>query len=161
MLRRGYLKKSPSRADFRDGLEFQAKTTSAIHRPPSSGKRGLGNAADDSSKRTVKSRKIIEELQAKRRNPSIVSRNSEAISFEWGCGAGRQSHAEGSRLLKSVVRITEQGRVKDMGLQALAEQPDPHDVDARVAVIQVLISLRLKAVAEELQAAPTRLAGPK
>jgi hypothetical protein len=48
-----------------------------------------------------------------------------------------------------------------MGLQALVEQPDPHDVDARVAVIQVLISLRLKAVAEELQAGPTRLAGPK
>jgi hypothetical protein len=109
----------------------------------------------------VKSRKSIEELQAKRRNPSIVSRNSEAISFEWGCGAGRQSHAEGSRFLKSLVRITEQGRVKDMGLQALAEQPDLHDVNAGVAVIQALISLGLKAVAEELQAGPTRLAGPK
>jgi len=52
--------KSLSRADLLDELEFQAKTTSAIHRPPSSGKRGPGNGAGASSKGTVKSTRILE-----------------------------------------------------------------------------------------------------
>lgn len=61
--------------------------------------------------------------------------------------------------MKSLVRITEQGRVKDMGLQALAEQPNLHDVDAGVAVIQVLISLGLKGVAEGIQTEVAHLTG--
>jgi hypothetical protein len=50
--------------------------------------------------------------------------------------------------MKSVVRIESEGKVKDVGLRELATVPAAEDVDSKVALIQALIPLGLKAVAE-------------
>ena len=63
--------------------------------------------------------------------------------------------------MKSVVRITRQGKVKEVEPQLLAAYPDLNTLDARVALIQALIPLGLEAVTEELRAEVTRLTGPK
>jgi transposase-like protein len=63
--------------------------------------------------------------------------------------------------MKSVVRITPQGKMKDLVPATLAICPEADPVDAKVAVIQALIPLGLQAVADELRAEVTRLAGPK
>ncbi len=64
--------------------------------------------------------------------------------------------------MKSVVRITQQGKVKDSRPSRRAGgQPGIDEVDAKVALIQALIPVALDAVGEELQAELTRLAGPK
>jgi putative transposase len=62
--------------------------------------------------------------------------------------------------MKSVVRITREGKVKTLGRGAGAALPAVDDVDAKVAVIQELIPLGLQAVGEILEAEVTRLAGP-
>ena len=61
--------------------------------------------------------------------------------------------------MKSVVRIQGQGKVKDVGLRGLATVPAAESVDSTVALIQALIPLGLKAVAEVLEAEVTALAG--
>jgi transposase-like protein len=63
--------------------------------------------------------------------------------------------------MKRVVRIEGQGKVKDLGAEGLADHPEIGAVDAKVALIQALIPVALNAVAEELQAELTRVAGPK
>ena len=63
--------------------------------------------------------------------------------------------------MKSVVRISREGKVKDVHPDTLSEQLGLDAIDARVAAIQALIPLGLEAVAETLQAEVTRLAGPK
>jgi hypothetical protein len=63
--------------------------------------------------------------------------------------------------MKRVVPIEGQGKVKDLGAQGLADHPEIGAVDAKVALIQALIPVALDAVAEELQAELTRVAGPK
>ena len=61
--------------------------------------------------------------------------------------------------MKSVVRIQRQGKVKDVGLRALATVPAAESVDSKVALIQALIPLGLKAVGEALNGEVTALAG--
>ena len=61
--------------------------------------------------------------------------------------------------MKSVVRIQGQGKVKDVGLRGLATVPTAESVDSTVALIQDLIPLGLKAVAEALKDEVTALAG--
>ena len=61
--------------------------------------------------------------------------------------------------MKSVVRITPEGKVKTLGHGAVP--PPMEAVDATVALIQELIPLGLQAVAESLEAEVTRLAGPR
>ena len=63
--------------------------------------------------------------------------------------------------MKSVVRITKQGKGKDRGARAMAVPPEIGEVDAKVALIQALIPVALEAVANELHAEVRRLAGPK
>ena len=63
--------------------------------------------------------------------------------------------------MKRVVRITKQGKVKNVGARDVAVHPEIGDVDAKVALIQALIPVALEAVADELQAEVRRLAGPK
>jgi hypothetical protein len=53
--------------------------------------------------------------------------------------------------MKSVVRIQQRGKVKDLGLRGLARVPAVEDVDSTVALIQELIPLRLQAVREALK----------
>ena len=64
--------------------------------------------------------------------------------------------------MKSVVRITKQGKVKDIrpGNRA-GGRPATDEVDAKVALIQALIPVALDAVGELLTAEVTRLVGPK
>lgn len=64
--------------------------------------------------------------------------------------------------MKSVVRIPQQGKVKDSppGHRA-GGHPEIDEVDAKVALIQALIPVALDAVSEALQAELTRLGGPK
>ena len=59
--------------------------------------------------------------------------------------------------MKSVVRITTQGKGKDRGARDVAGHPEIGEVDAKVALIPVA----LEAVADELHAEVRRLAGPK
>ena len=54
--------------------------------------------------------------------------------------------------MKRVFRIQGQGKVKDVGLRGLAAVPTAEDVDSTVALIQELIPLGLRAVAEALEA---------
>ena len=63
--------------------------------------------------------------------------------------------------MKRVFRIKDQGKMQDVGLRGLAEQPALQDVDATVAVIQALIPLGLRAVQDALAAEIARLAGPR
>lgn len=63
--------------------------------------------------------------------------------------------------MKSVVRITTQGKSKDGGARDMAVPPEIDEVDTTVALIQTLIPLGLQAAAEALQAEVMRLAGPK
>ena len=50
--------------------------------------------------------------------------------------------------MKSVVRIPQQGKVKDVGQGARATGPVAQEVDSTVSLIQALIPLGLKAVGE-------------
>ena len=61
--------------------------------------------------------------------------------------------------MKRVVRIQDKGKVKDVGLRGLSTVPAAKDVDSTVALIQALIPLGLKAVAEALEAEVVALAG--
>ena len=61
--------------------------------------------------------------------------------------------------MKRVFQIQGQGKVKDVGLRGLAAVPTAEDVDSTVALIQELIPLGLKAVAEALEAEVVALAG--
>ncbi len=64
--------------------------------------------------------------------------------------------------MKKVIRITQQGKVKAIPQDRLAEEhPGLEEVDARVALIQALIPVALNAVGEVLQAELTQLAGPR
>ncbi len=63
--------------------------------------------------------------------------------------------------MKRVFRINGQGKVKDVGLRDLAAHPEAGEVDAKVALIQALIPLGLRAVGEALAADVRTLAGPK
>lgn len=63
--------------------------------------------------------------------------------------------------MKSVVRITREGKVKDLSMQDPVAQPGLAELDARIEAIQALIPLGLAAVGETLQAEVARLAGPK
>jgi len=63
--------------------------------------------------------------------------------------------------MKSVVRITREGKVKTLGRGAGAALPTVEDGEATVALIQELIPLGLQAVADVLAAEVTRLAGPR
>jgi hypothetical protein len=57
------------------------------------------------------------------------------------------------------MRIQGQGKVKDVGLKALATMPALEELDAKIALIQALIPLGLQAVAETLTAEVTALTG--
>jgi len=61
--------------------------------------------------------------------------------------------------MKRVMRIQGQGKVKDVGLQALSKVPALEELDAKIALIQALIPLGLQAVAETLTAEVTALTG--
>ena len=63
--------------------------------------------------------------------------------------------------MKSVVRIQQQGKMKDVGQGARATGPVAQDVDSTVALIQALIPLGLKAVGEALEAEVIALAGDR
>ena len=63
--------------------------------------------------------------------------------------------------MKSVVRIQQQGKMKDVGQGAQATGPVAQDVDSTVALIQALIPLGLKAVGEALEAEVIALAGDR
>jgi len=63
--------------------------------------------------------------------------------------------------MKSVVRISKQGKVEDIEVPGLAPQPEIEEGDAKVALIQALIPLGLRAAGEALVAEVTRLAGQK
>jgi len=60
--------------------------------------------------------------------------------------------------MKRVMRIQGQGKVKDVGLKALATMPVFEELDAKIALIQALIPLG-QAVAETLTAEVTALTG--
>lgn len=61
--------------------------------------------------------------------------------------------------MKKVVRITAQGKVKDLTPMELAHASDVTDIDTMVAVIQALIPLGLQTFGEVMQAEVARLAG--
>lgn len=63
--------------------------------------------------------------------------------------------------MKRVFRIGREGKIKDVGLQGLWEEPAARDVDARVALIQALIPLGLAAVSEVLEEDVRGLAGER
>jgi putative transposase len=63
--------------------------------------------------------------------------------------------------MKRVFRVTEPGKVKDIGLRGLGESPDVESLDIKVALIQALIPIGLQAVQELLQAEVVRLAGAR
>jgi hypothetical protein len=63
--------------------------------------------------------------------------------------------------MKRVIRITSQGKVKDVPPTNLTTVPELDEVDTTVACIQALIPIGLKAVYEELSTELTRLAGLK
>src|SRR5574337_2076058 len=63
--------------------------------------------------------------------------------------------------MKRVIRITNQGKVKDVHPANLTTVPALDEIDTTVACIQALIPIGLKAVEEELTAELTRLAGRK
>lgn len=61
--------------------------------------------------------------------------------------------------MKRVVRIQGQGKLKDVGLRGLATLPAAERVDSTMALIQALMPLGIKAVAEALEVDVTALAG--
>jgi putative transposase len=63
--------------------------------------------------------------------------------------------------MKRVFRVTEPGKVKDIGLRGLGNQPALESLDATVALIQALIPLGLRAVQELLEGEVLRLAGAR
>jgi transposase-like protein len=63
--------------------------------------------------------------------------------------------------MPSVVRITAQGKVKDLGRQEAGKHADLTDLDAMIPVIQALIPLGLRAFVEVMEAEVTALAGEK
>ena len=63
--------------------------------------------------------------------------------------------------MKRVFRVTEPGKVKDIGLRGLGEVPAGDHVDAKVALIQALIPIGLQAVQELLEAEVAQLAGAR
>jgi putative transposase len=63
--------------------------------------------------------------------------------------------------MKRVFRVTEPGKVKDIGLRGLGEVPAVDHVDAEVALIQALIPIGLQAVQELLEAEVAQLAGAR
>lgn len=63
--------------------------------------------------------------------------------------------------MKRVVRITPQGKVKDVRPETVVAHPELELVDAKVALIQALIPVALDAVGELLTTEVTRLVGRK
>jgi putative transposase len=63
--------------------------------------------------------------------------------------------------MKRVFRVTEPGKVKDIGRRGLGTQPAVNRLDATVALIQALIPLGLQAVQELLEGEVARLAGAR
>ena len=63
--------------------------------------------------------------------------------------------------MKRVFRIQGQGKVKDVGLRGLATVPAAEGVDRKVALIQALIPIGLKAVEETLRDEVVALAGER
>ena len=64
--------------------------------------------------------------------------------------------------MPSVVRITPEGKVKDVVIsETLTEQFALESIDTKMTLTQALIPLGLQAVADELAVEVTRLAGPK
>lgn len=63
--------------------------------------------------------------------------------------------------MPSVVRITPQGKVKDLGRQEAAEHADLPAVDTMIPLIQALIPLGLQAFGEVMQAEVAALAGAR
>lgn len=63
--------------------------------------------------------------------------------------------------MTKVVRISRQGKVKDVPGAAAAAGVSPEEIDTTVAVIQALIPLGLQAVAETLEAEVVALAGAR
>jgi transposase-like protein len=63
--------------------------------------------------------------------------------------------------MKRVFRVTEPGKVKDIGLRGLGETPAVESLDVKVALIQALIPIGLQAVQELLEAEVARLAGAR
>jgi len=60
-----------------------------------------------------------------------------------------------------VFRVTEPGKVKDIGLRGLGETPEVEHLDAKVALIQALIPVGLEAVQDLLEAEVRDLAGAR
>lgn len=63
--------------------------------------------------------------------------------------------------MKRVFRIRAQGKVKEVGRRAWATVPGTESIESKVALIQALIPLGLKAVAEALEAEVVALAGER
>jgi transposase-like protein len=63
--------------------------------------------------------------------------------------------------MPSVVRISAQGKVKELGNTEAANHADLTDLDAMLPLIQALIPLGLQAFAEVMQAEVAQLAGPR
>ena len=63
--------------------------------------------------------------------------------------------------MKRVFRVTEPGKVKDIGLRGLGDAPDVDSLDATVALIQAPIPLGLQAVQDLLEGEVLRLAGAR
>ena len=63
--------------------------------------------------------------------------------------------------MKRVFRVTEPGKVKDIGRRGLGETPEVENLDVKVALIQALIPIGLQAVQELLEAEVARLAGAR
>ena len=63
--------------------------------------------------------------------------------------------------MSKVVRITAQGKVKDLGSREAATHAELTDLDTMIPLIQALIPLGLQAFAEVMQAEVARLAGPR
>jgi transposase-like protein len=63
--------------------------------------------------------------------------------------------------MQRVFRVTEPGKLKDIGLRGLGDGPTMESLDAKVALIQALIPVGLQAVQELLEAEVVRLAGER
>jgi transposase-like protein len=63
--------------------------------------------------------------------------------------------------MKRVFRVTEPGKVKDIGLRGLGTTPEVESLDVKVALIQALIPIGLQAVQELLEAEVAHLAGAR
>jgi transposase-like protein len=63
--------------------------------------------------------------------------------------------------MKRVFRVTEPGKVKDIGLRGLGQAPEAASLDVKVALIQALIPIGLQAVQDLLEAEVQTLAGAR